>query len=190
MLRRAGAIVAVVAAAFVLSACFVVSTVPPKTTGFDQRLIGFWEGLSDGKPTGTILQFVEGTDKKEPRMIAAHARGIAVYDLRTLKAGARGGAFAARVMMSDDPDDNIPDGYLLGLYEIRGNTLWISILNSADVGALVDAGKVKGVKTKGAFFDVTLTGTPEEIAAFLASPDARTSIGEGTILARRMAPPR
>lgn len=182
----------VLVASLLLTGCFVVSPVAPKTEGLDPRLTGFWAGVSDGKPTGTILQFVEGSGKNEPRVVATHPKGVAVYDLRTLKTSAKGGAFAIRAIMSDDPDGTLPEGYVLGFYELRGNTLWSDALNSADVGALVDAGKVKGVKGKGQFADVTLTGTPEEVAAFLASPEARAAAGggEGTIFARRMAPPR
>lgn len=188
---RLGRICVAFLAALLLQGCYVVSTVAPKTTGFDLRLIGFWTGMEDGKPSATVLQFVEGTEKNGPRLVATNPKGVAVLELRTLTLGARHGAFAARSIMSDG-DDSWPDGYVLGFYEFRGKDLWIDTMSSERVGALVDAGKVKGVKGKGQFFDVTLTGSPEEIAAFLASADARaaTGDGEGSLFARRLAPPR
>ena len=186
IIRRLCAIAAVFSAAVFLSGCYVMSTSAPKTDGFDQRLAGRWAGLNDGKVApGRFIYFVEGTQKKEPRMVLVGAEGVAVYDLRTIRSG-KGGIFAAKTIMTDDKDDT-PPGYVLGVYEIRGRNLWFNVFDSDKVGALVDAGKVKGTKSEGKYFDVTLTGSPEDVAAFIASPEARATVtGEGSILARRM----
>ena len=192
LIRRLCSIAAVFCAAVFLSGCYVLSSVAPKADAFDTRLAGFWAGLDEGKPTpGTFLQFVEGTEKKEPRLVLTSPKGVAVYDLRTVRNG-KGGAFAIKVIMTDDKDD-APSGYILGFYEVRGRDLWMTILDSDKVGALVDAGKVKGTKGEGKYFDVTLTGTPEEVAQFLASPEARAAVsadGKGTVIGRRRSFPR
>lgn len=78
-----------------------------------------------------------------------------------------------------------------GVYEIGGDRLWIDILSSVDVGKLVDDGKVRGTKTTGDFFDVELQGSPDEIAGFLTSPDARVRPEDkGSYIAKRLKLPR
>lgn len=190
-IRRLCSIAAVFCAALVLSGCYVISTVAPATGGFDERLFGAWTGLNEkGKvEPGHFLHFIKGAEGKPARMVMISSDEISVYEVRTLAAGANR-AFALKNIMTDKGGE-FPEGYLLGYYEIRGDRLAIRILDSDLVGALVDSGKVKGTKTTGQYFDVTLTGSPGEIAAFLASPEAFAATGPKALpFARRLPQPR
>jgi len=188
-IRHLCSIAAILLASLLLTGCYVTSTVAPANGGFDTRLAGTWAGLDEGKVApGRFLYFSEGTKKKEPRMVLVSPEGVAVYDLRTVRS-AKGGAFAVRTIMTDDKDDNDkqPPGFILGVYEFRGQNLWFNIFDSDKIGALVDAGKLKGNKSEGKYFDVTLTGSPEEITQFLLSPEAQAAVtGEGSTLGRRL----
>jgi len=192
-IRRLCTALTLLCASVLLSACYVSSTVAPASDGLDERLAGPWVGLDEkGKVApGAFLHFVKAKEKKPPRMIAVSPEGVEIYELHTVRTGAKGAFAAKRILAeSEDDADKMSEDYVLGLYEFRGNRFAFSILSTEKVAALVDAGKVKGIKGTGTFFDVKLTGSPEELAAFLRSPEAAKAGAEKMRAIARKLPPQ
>jgi len=177
----------------VLSACYVAAPAPPEGAGLDPALKGVWAGMEEnGKiKSGAFLHFVEAKEGKPPLMVAVDDTELEVYETFTLKLKGKAGigAFAVRQILPADKEKPKVE-YVLGYYKITGDRLAISILDSDKVGAMVDAGKVKGEKTSGKYYDVSLTGTPAELASFLASPEASAAAGTMQTIARRFRAPR
>jgi hypothetical protein len=189
IIRRLCAIAAAFCAAILLSGCYVASESAPAGGALDDRLAGIWITVpdkdSDSKPG--YMHFVRGKDGKPPRLVMANIEGVAILELHTLRLGDKGGAFATKAIFSDNEKDWDWPGYLLGLYELRRERLFIRLLDEEKLVPLVDQGRLKGRKTDGKFFDVILTGTPDEVAAFLRSAEASTAArDDASLLARRM----
>lgn len=191
--RRACSIIAAMAAAFVLSACFTVSQNLPTGTGpvADERLVGAWRGIDSdsGQESDAFLHFLKPEDGKPLRLVWVEDRSYQIYELTTTQIGGKN-VFAAKILTPlDKADGEIPDGYYLGFYEITGPTeakFWL--LDAGKVGKLIERGAVKGVKPPRNYDMATLTGTPNELALFLASADGDAARIDEPAVIRRLPP--
>jgi hypothetical protein len=175
--RRACSVVAAMAVAMLLSACFTVSKNAPTGTGpiADERLIGAWRGLDsgDGKEADAFLHFLK-PDKDDPiKLVWVEDRNYQVYEVRTMQIGGKN-VFAAKLLTpTAKGEGEFPDGFYLGFYEFKNESeakFWL--LDSQKIGKLIESGKLKGTKAPGKYDIATLTGSPAELARFLASADA------------------
>jgi len=196
MLRRIAALATVVFAALMLAGCFVVATNVPQGSGpiNDPRLAGTWRGVdaNDGKDSSAFLTFQRVDEKRPLRLVWVEGKDLQIYDLITRRVGSRD-VFAATLTGPADqlarmkPDE--PRGYYLGFYEIKGDRVTFHLLDSKKIGDLITKGKLKGVPPKGQYDMATLTGSPAELAAFLASPDGQAAQAKEPAVLRRLTPP-
>ena len=175
--RRACSVVAALAAALVLSACFTVSKNAPTGAGpiNDERLVGAWQGVdADTGETAedAFLHFQKPSDDAPLRLVWVEDRSYQVYEVRTMKIGGKN-VFAAKILTPfEKTDGEIPDGYFRGFYDFRGSDVVFQMLDADKIGKLIEKGVVKGIKPPRTYDMATLTGSPQELARFLASPDA------------------
>jgi hypothetical protein len=192
MLRRAGALAALLIAAVVLSGCFVASTNAPVGSGpiNDERLVGAWRGFDadDKKDAEAFLHFLRPDPDKPLRLVWVESNKFQVYELRTMVIGGRN-VFAATIVEPkiEAEKDGMPLGYYIGFYEFRTpNDVLFHLLDAKKVGALIDSGKLKGIKPARQYDMTTLTGSPAELSKFLASPEAQAARVEDPAHIRRI----
>jgi len=188
--QRACSFVLVALTAVALSGCFVVSkNLPAGEEKTDERLVGAWRGFDkdDQEDADAFLHFLK-PDRDEPlKLVWIEDRNYQVYEVHTFVIGAKN-VFAAKLLtpFKEDGDDEIPDGYYLGFYDVNGDEVVFSMLDSEKVSALITAGKIKGEPALRKYDIVTLTASPAELAAFLASPEAQAARVEDPAFIRRL----
>ncbi len=191
MLRRVFALAAVLFAAVALSGCFVASQNLPAGTGItgDQRLVGGWRGLDakDNKESDAFLHFLK-PDRDEPlRLLWVEDRNYQLYEVRTVVLG-KHNVFAAKLIgPAEAMKEDAPQGWILGFYDFQGaDKLTFQLLDSKKVGELIAKGRLKGTRKPGEYEMAMLTGSPAELAAFLASPEAQAVRSEDPAKLRRI----
>lgn len=191
--RQAAAALALIAAALVLSGCFVVSKNAPTGSGpiNDERLVGAWRGFDadDKKDADAYLHFQRPDPNQPLRLIWVEGDKYQVYDVRTMVIGGRN-VFAATIVepKMEAEKDGVPLGHYLGFYEFQNeNNLAFYLLDAKKVGDLIDKGVVKGIKPPRQYDMTTLTGSPAELARFLASPQALAARIEDPAHLRRLS---
>jgi hypothetical protein len=190
--RHALSLLAVAVAALVLSGCFVVSQNLPKGTGpvGDPRLVGAWRGLDsdDGKDADAFLHFLK-PDRDEPlKLVWVEDRNYQLYEVHTMVIGGKN-VFAAKLVGPQEAlkDGEMPVGYYLGFYEFIGtDKVTFALLDSEKIGDLIAKGRLKGTRSPGKYEMATLSGSPAELAAFLASPDAQAARMDEPATIRRL----
>jgi hypothetical protein len=194
MLRRLAAFAGLIAAALTLSGCFVLATNVPAGTGpiNDPRLEGTWRALdtNDGKEENAFLTFQRLDEKLPLRLVWVERNDLMIYDVVTRRVGNRD-VFAATIT---GPADHLakmkpgePRGHFLGFYEVKGDRATFRLLDAKKVGALIAAGKLKGTGPKSQYDSATLTGSPAELAAFLASADGQAAQAGDPAIIRRIS---
>jgi len=173
--------VAVLIATTLLGGCYVASQKLPAGSGplIDQQLIGAWETLDEsGKRTSdnTYLHFVKTNDEKPLVMVMVDDHSVTTYEMHSIKIGKRQ-MFAVKPLSSTNSEEKPEEGFILGYYEVKGDDLYLNLLDAKKMKALVEANKVKGVAEKSDYGKVTLTGTPQELANFFANTDPAALIG-------------
>jgi hypothetical protein len=194
MLRRLSALSLLVFAALALSGCFVVATNVPAGSGpiNDERLEGTWRGLNaqDGKDSDAFLTFQRVDEKRPLRLVWVEGKDLQIYDVITRRVGTRD-VFAATLtgpaeqLAKMKPDE--PRGYFIGFYEVNGDKATFHLLEAKKIGDLITKGKLKGVGPKGQYDSATLTGSPAELSAFLASPDGQAAQAAEPATLRRIS---
>ena len=185
----------VVAAAVVLSGCYVATKNLPAGNGpiADERLIGAWQALDEnGQPSkdATFLHFVKSGEDKPLFMVMIDDHVSATYEMHTINVGNKQ-MFAVRGLSSTNGEEKPEINYILGYYEVKGADLYFNLLDPKKVKALVHSGKLKGVAEDKDYGKVTLSGSPQELASFFASTDPATLIGgEKPAHARRVSQPK
>jgi hypothetical protein len=176
----------------VLSGCFVASTNAPVGSGpiNDERLVGAWRGFDadDKKDAEAFLHFLRPDPDKPLRLVWVESNKFQVYELRTMVIGGRN-VFAATIVEPkiEAEKDGMPLGYYIGFYEFRTpNDVLFHLLDAKKVGALIDSGKLKGIKPARQYDMTTLTGSPAELSKFLASPEAQAARVEDPAHIRRI----
>lgn len=194
MLRRAFAIVAAVAAALVLSGCFVVSkNLPGGREVRDDRLVGTWRGVEgdDNRDSGAFLHFQKVDERRPLQLVWVEDKGYQVYEVHTMAYGAKQ-VFAAKLIAPPQSAKEMPtDAYFIGFYEFKSaGELSFTLLDNEKIGELIKKGKLKGVPPKGKYDMTTLTSSPSELAAFLASRDADAARTPDPARLRRVTAPQ
>ena len=191
-IQRTLSVLAVLCATALLTGCFVVSkNLPTGKAVIDEQLVGAWIGVEeDGRtPANTaFLHFQNQNDPAKPlRLVWVEDKNYQVYEFITLRVGNRN-VFAATLLGPEEAkkEKEMPTGYVLGFYEVSGNKAVFHMLDSDKVGAMIKRGEVKGIKPPGKYDFVTLTGTPDEVAQFLASPAADAARVKEPALLRRV----
>ena len=192
MLRRVFAFAAVLIAAVTLSGCFVASQNLPAGTGIagDLRLVGTWRGFDakDNKESDAFLHFLK-PDRDEPiRLVWVEDRNYQLYEVRTVGIGKRN-VFAAKLIgPTEAMKEGAPQGWILGFYDFQAaDKATFELLDSEKVGELIAKGKLKGSRKPGKYEMAMLTGSPAELAAFLASPDAQAARTKEPATIRRIS---
>ena len=192
--RRASSLFAAMCAALVLSACFVVSKNAPTGSGpiNDERLLGAWRGFDadDNKDAEAFLHFLRPDPDKPLSLVWVEDNKFQVYEVRTMVIGGRN-VFAATIVepKMEAEKDGVPIGYYLGFYEFKSpDYLVFHLLDAKKVGALIERGVVKGIKPPREYDMTTLTGSPTELARFLASAEAYGARIDDPAHLRRIAP--
>ncbi|MFM9863079.1 MAG: hypothetical protein ACKVRO_05690 [Micropepsaceae bacterium] len=199
IVRCAANLVVAVAAAAMLSSCYVYAVVPPASEepGIDHRLSGSWSVLDkQGKPSGVLLHFVVPGDGGPMRMIATDSANYGVFELYSVWADHSqvfairklSGAVAgnATIMAADNTK------FLLGTYRIeKDNTLFVYAYDSRKFHDAIAKGAIRGKVGPGYTPPVTLTGSAQDMLRSLATPDAKGAISaEPYPVARRLFPSR
>jgi hypothetical protein len=194
MLRRIIALATITLATLALTGCFVVATNVPAGTGpiNDPRLEGTWRGVdaNGGGDSNAFLTFQRIDEQKPLRLVWVEGKDLQIYDLITRRVGKRD-VFAAMMTGPADqlakmkPDE--PRGHFLGFYEVKGDRVTFHLLDSKKIGDLITNRKLKGVPPKGQYDMATLTGSPAELAAFLASPDGQVAQSKEPAILRRIS---
>lgn len=196
MLRRLASFASLIAAALTLTGCFVISQNLPAGVGnaSDPRLVGTWRGIDteDGRDSDAFLHFQADEPDKPIRLVWVEDKGYQLYELRTAVIGGKN-IFAAKLLGPAEAlkDDDMPIGWYIGFYTYEGAdrvTFWL--FDSKKVGELIAKGRLKGTRKPGQWEMATLTGSPQELAAFLASPDAQAARVDEPAKLRRLTPPK
>lgn len=191
MLRRAVSFAAVLIAAVTLSGCFVASQNLPAGTGItgDLRLVGTWRGFDakDNTDGDAFLHFLKPDRDETLRLVWVEDRNYQLYEVRTVLIGKRN-VFAAKLIgPAEAMKDDAPQGWLLGFYDYQSaDKLTFQLLDSEKVGELIAKGRLKGTRKPGKYEMATLTGSPAELSAFLASPDAQAARTDEPATLRRL----
>jgi len=175
--RALGALVAL-CAALILSGCFVISKDLPAGDGpiNDDRLVGTWQGVNadNDEPADAFLHFQKHDDQKPLRLVWVEDKGYQVYDVTTRRIGTKH-VFAAMIIepKAKAKEDGVPLGYHLGYYEVsaNGNEITFYLLDGDKVSEQISKGRLKGIMPPKKYDFTTLTGSPDELARFLASPE-------------------
>lgn len=191
MLRRASAFLALLFAAVTLSGCFVASQNLPAGTGItgDPRLVGSWRGFdsNDKKDGDAFLHFLKPNKDEPLRLVWVEDSNYQLYEVRTVVIGKRN-VFAAKLTgPAEVMKDDAPKGWILGFYDFQApDKVTFQLLDSEKVGDLIAKNKLKGTRKPGKYEMAMLTGSPAEVAAFLASPDAQAARSEEPATIRRL----
>lgn len=181
-------------AQLVLSGCFVTTSQVPAGTGpiNDEAMVGTWRGVDadSGEEEDAFIHIQSTAPDKPLRVVSVEDNDLKIYELHTTRVGSHN-AFAARIVQADDEDDKkeFNGAFLLGYYEAKGNELLFHILDADKVSELIRSGKVKGNPGNGKFSTAKLTGSPAEVASFLASQDGWKSRMDEPARLRRLSKP-
>jgi hypothetical protein len=194
-IQRACAFVAVAVVALALSGCFVVSKNLPAgmSAAIDPRLVGTWQGFDaeSKEPDEAYLHFQEPHDGAPLRLVWVEDRNYQVYDVMTMRVGTRN-VFAAKLLAPPEAlqDGEIPQGFYLGFYDVapNGMDLSFSLFDAEKIGELIKKGALKGTAPPKKYDMATLTGSPAELARFLASPDAQAALVDDPARLHRLSP--
>lgn len=183
--------IVVLAAAVFLSGCYVASKNLPAGSGpvADERLIGAWQALDeDGKPEkdATFLHFVKTADGAPLVLVLVDNHSATNYEMHSIQVGSRT-VFGVKPLSSTSPSDKPENDFILGFYEVKGDDLYLQLLDTKKMEALINSGKLKGTVEPGNYGKVTLTGSSRELTDFFAKIDpASIGAGERPAHARRM----
>ena len=182
----------VLGAALFLGGCFVTATTMPAGRGpiNDEALVGDWQGLDSdsGKAEAVFLHFQKPDPKKPLRLVYVEGKDFTIYEMATTRVGNRN-VFYATVLQPEDAVKESKGGSFLGYYETTGPTATFWLLDAEKVSELIRQGKVRGTPGPAKYDIAKLTGSPTELAAFLASADGWASRMEEPARLRRIVTP-
>jgi hypothetical protein len=156
----------------------------------DDALVGNWQGLDSdsGKPEGVFLHFQKPDPAKPLRLVYVEGKDLIVYEMSTTRVGNRN-VFYATVLQPEEAVEESKGGSYLGYYETTGATATFWLLDAEKVSEHIRKGKVRGTPGAAKYDFAKLTGSPAELAAFLASADGWASRMEDPARLRRIVTP-
>jgi hypothetical protein len=168
-------VLSALAAALLVSGCFVISANVPAGSGpiNDEALVGDWRGLEEGsdKATDVYVHFQRPDADKPLRVVFVEDRSYQIYELITRVVG-KHKVFAAKIVAPVEAKKDTPEGFFLGFYEVNGDEAVFHLLDSEKTNALIRQGKVSGKAGKAKYDYATLDGSKTAIAEFLSTPEA------------------
>ena len=191
MLRRAFAVVTVALAALALAGCFVVAKNVPAGSGpvDDERLVGTWRGIEGQNEEGDAFLHFQRTEQGQPlRLVWVENNKYHLYDVISRRIGNKN-VFAARMTGPAEAlkEKDATTHFFIGFYDFKSpSELEFSPLDSQKIGRLIEQHKLKGERPPGQYSMATLTGSPHELARFLASPEAAAAVIEEPARLRRL----
>lgn len=185
--------VLVLGAALFLGGCFVTATNMPAGKGpvDDQALVGNWRGLDSdsGKETDVFIHIQRPEEGKPLRLVYVEGKNFVIYEMSTTRVGNRS-VFYATVLAPEEAVSESKGGSYIGYYEVRGMTATFHLLDAEKVSQLIRQGKVRGTPGPAKFDIAKLTGSPAELAAFLASAEGWASRMEDPARLQRIMSPK
>jgi hypothetical protein len=182
----------VLGAALFLGGCFVTATNMPAGKGpvDDPALVGNWRGLDSesGKETDVFIHIQRPEEGKPLRLVYVEGKNFVIYEMSTTRVGNRS-VFYATVLEPEEAVSEAKGGSYLGFYEIRGMNATFYLLDAEKVSEHIRQGKVRGTPGPAKYDIAKLTGSPAELATFLASADGWASRMEDPARLRRIVTP-
>jgi len=178
-------------AALLLAGCYVATQKLPAGGGpvMDPQLVGTWQALNEeGKPEGLYMHFINTGEDNPLTLVMVDDHSWTVYGLTSLAVGKR--KMFALKQVTVPPNEKPELNYIIGFYEAKGDDLSISLLDSTKLKDLIAAHKIKGDVEPGNYGKVTLTASPQELAAFFAATDIDKLTGEKPAKAHRVSKPK
>jgi hypothetical protein len=185
--------VLVLGAALFLGGCFVTATNMPAGKGpvDDLALVGSWRGLDSdsGKETDVFIHIQRPTEDKPLRLVYVEGKDYVIYEMSTTRVGSRS-VFYATVLAPEEAVSESKGGSYLGFYEVSGMNATFYLLDAEKVSELIRQGKVRGTPGPAKYDIANLTGSPAELATFLASAEGWASRMEDPARLRRIVTPK
>jgi hypothetical protein len=180
-----------------LCACPPVTSKTPVGTTVkavrDPALAGVWRGkVADGEAVSyfTFLPQDDGTYSvvlvTQPS--AKDNGGFGVFGVQTVTLGRLHYINAREIIDENKPaKGTMADNAIPLLYRLEGdNTLALYMMDEDATRAAIKAGKIKGTAEEGQFGDVTLTASPGELDAYMASPAARALFTKPLVVLKKV----
>jgi len=180
-----------------LCACPPVTSKTPVGTTVkavrDPALAGVWRGkVADGDAV-SYFTFLPQNDETYSAVLVTPSSpkdngGFGVFSVDTVALG-RLHFINARELMDDDKPakGTMADNTIPLLYKLEGdNTLVLYMMDEDAAHAAIKAGKIKGTVEEGQFGDVTLTASPVELDAYMASPAARALFTKPLVVLKKV----
>ncbi|MGN6516297.1 MAG: hypothetical protein ACTHLR_10725 [Rhizomicrobium sp.] len=169
------------AAAILLAACYPPTTTHPvgTTTGIasDPALAGLWRGKTDNSSDARDIYFhflPQGDNTMTVVMVQAGTEPDADWSVASVTTATLGNnrIMNAQLQFSDGkPDDSDPPrGTVPVLYRFEGpNRVVLYLMDEDATKAAIRAHQIAGTVEEGQFGDASITATPKELDAFMAS---------------------
>lgn len=173
---------AVFATSLALSGCFVTTQQMPAGTGpiNDDALVGKWQGIDaeDNKPENTFFTITKTGRDAPLHMVMLDDGKQSEYDIRTTQVNGQH-ILVARVTAPEEAIKESGGGSYIAYYEAMPEQLTFYLLDAEKVRPLVKSGKLKGNPGEKQYDIVELTGSAQDVAAFLGSKDGLASRVDG-----------
>ncbi len=178
-----------VAAALLLAGCFPPTTTHPvgttATIANDPALTGLWRGKSDQSTDerGLYFHFLPAGDNTiTVVMVQAGSEPDGDWMVASITTATLGGNHIMNVQLkfSDGKaeDDDRP-GTIPLLYRFEGpNRMVLYLMDEDATKAAIQAHKIAGTVEQGQFGDATITASPKDLDAFLATKKGAALFGE------------
>ena len=180
-----------------LCACPPVTSKTPVGTTVkavrDPALSGVWRGkVADGDVLSTFTFLPQDDGTYTVVLVSPPSAkdngGFGVFGVETVTLG-RFHFINARELTDDHKAAKgaMADNTIPLLYRLEGdNTLVLYMMDETAVHDAIKAGKIKGTIEEGQFGDVTLTASPGELDAYMASPAARALFTKPLVVLKRV----
>ena len=180
-----------------LCACPPVTSKTPVGTTVkavrDQALAGVWRGKVADGDAASYFTFLPQDDGTYSVVLvtppsAKDNGGFGVFGAETVSLG-RFHFINARELTDENKaaKGTMADNTIPILYKREGdNTLVLYLVDEDAARNAIKAGKIKGTVEEGQFGDITLTASPGELDAFMASPAARTLFTKPLVVLKKV----
>ena len=180
-----------------LCACPPVTSKTPVGTTVkavrDSALAGVWRGKVADGDAASYFTFLPQDDGTYSVVLvtppsAKDNGGFGVFGAETVTLG-RFHFINARELTDENKAAKgaMADNTIPLLYKLEGdNTLVLYLIDEDAAQSAIKANKIKGTIGEGQFGDVTLTASPSELDAFMASPAARALFTKPLVILRKV----
>jgi hypothetical protein len=179
-----------------LAACPPVTSKTPVGTTVkavrDPALTGVWRGKVADGDTVSYFTFLPQDDGTYSVVLvtppsAKDNGGFGVFGAQTVTLG-RFHFINARELTDDNKAAKgaMADNTIPLLYRLEGDTLVLYLMDEDATRNAIKTGKIKGTAEEGQFGDVTLTASPGDLDAYMASPAARALFTKPLVVLKKV----